>query len=157
MAGTYVPLVLLPRYTTISGPTTFTTIAMDVTDYEKAVVDFWRSAGSNLASLTINFEESMDQVTWTTCGGGIDYVDGGADNDRVEGGDGDDVLRGGTNDDVILGGGGIDQLFGDAGADRLFADSGSTKTISQSLVGQRLFGGDGIDYLYGYSFSSMWM
>jgi len=77
MAGTYVPLVLLPRYTTISGATTFTTIAMDVTDYEKAVVDFWRSAGSNLATLTINFEESMDQVTWTTCAGGA-FTDPGA-------------------------------------------------------------------------------
>lgn len=70
MAGTYVPLVLLPRYTTLSGATTFTTIAMDVTDYEKAVVDYWRSAGAQLVALTINFEESMDQVTWSTCAGG---------------------------------------------------------------------------------------
>jgi len=86
-------------------------------------------------------------------GTGIDYVDGGAGNDRVDGGDGDDVLRGGTNDDVILGGIGIDQLFGDDGSDRLFADGGSGTGVSQSLSSQRLFGGEGIDYLYGFSFS----
>ena len=77
MAGTYVPLVLIPRYTTLSGATTFTTIAMDVTDYEQAVVDFWRSAGSNLSTLTISFEESMDQVIWSVCAGGP-YTDPGA-------------------------------------------------------------------------------
>ncbi|MEQ1825056.1 MAG: SUMF1/EgtB/PvdO family nonheme iron enzyme, partial [Pirellula sp.] len=87
-------------------------------------------------------------------GGGIDYVDGGAGNDRVEGEDGDDVLRGGTNDDILLGGNGIDQMFGDAGADRLFADGGTGTGITQVLGNQRLFGGDGIDYLYGYSFST---
>jgi hypothetical protein len=75
--GPYVPLVLLPRYTTLSGNTTFTTIAMDVTDYEKAVVDFWRSAGAALIGLTIAFEESMDQVTWTPCAGGP-FTDPGA-------------------------------------------------------------------------------
>ena len=77
MAGTLVPLVLIPRYTTLSGATTFQTIAMDVTDYEKAIVDFWRSAGANLGSITPNFEESIDQVTWSTCGGGP-FADPGA-------------------------------------------------------------------------------
>ncbi|MFO0931211.1 MAG: hypothetical protein U1E39_00730 [Planctomycetota bacterium] len=72
MAGIYVPLVLLPRYTTLCGATStsFTTIAMDVSDYEKAVVSFWRAAGMNLTSLAITFEESMDQQNWSTCGGG---------------------------------------------------------------------------------------
>jgi hypothetical protein len=70
MAGTLVPLVLLPRYTTLSGPTTFQTIAMDVSDYEEALVDFWRSAGANLGTLGVAFEESTDQVTWSNCAGG---------------------------------------------------------------------------------------
>ncbi len=79
MAGLNVPLVLLPRYTTYSGQngTVFTTIGMDVTDYEKAVVSFWRSAGISLTSVSITFEESMDQILWSTCGGGP-FTDPGA-------------------------------------------------------------------------------
>jgi len=79
MAGIYVPLVLLPRYTTLCGAngTSFTTIAMDVSDYEQAVVSFWRAAGLNLTSLAITFQESMDQQNWSTCGGGA-FADPGA-------------------------------------------------------------------------------
>ena len=79
MAGTLVPLVLFPRYSTLSGPTTFQTVAMDVTEFEKAIVDLWRSAGASLATLVPNFEESTDQVTWTNCGGGP-FADPGANN-----------------------------------------------------------------------------
>lgn len=79
MAGVYVPLVLLPRFTTLAGGnnTSFTTIAMDVSEYEQAVVSFWRAAGLNLSSLAINFEESMDQQNWSTCGG-TPFTDPGA-------------------------------------------------------------------------------
>lgn len=70
MAGTYVPLVLIPRYTTYSGATTYTTIGMDVSEYSKAVVSFWRSSGNSLSSISITYEESMDQLTWSTCSGG---------------------------------------------------------------------------------------
>ena len=77
MAGTLVALVMIPRYTTLSGPTTFQTVAMDASDYEKAIVDLWRSAGANLGTFAVNFEESTDQNTWTTCAGGP-YTDPGA-------------------------------------------------------------------------------
>ena len=78
MAGLYVPLVLIPRYSTYSGASTqFATVGMDVSEYEKAVLSFWRSVGANLATFTINFEESMDQITWTTCAGGA-FTDPGA-------------------------------------------------------------------------------
>jgi hypothetical protein len=79
MAGLFVPLVLIPRYSTYSGAngTQFTTIGMDVTDYEKAVVSFWRTSGQALTSVTINFEESMDQLNWSTCSGGA-FTDPGA-------------------------------------------------------------------------------
>lgn len=79
MAGVYVPLVLVPRYTTYCGATgtSFTTIGMDVSEYEQAVVSFWRAAGLNLTGVTINFEESMDQQNWSTCGGGP-FVSSGA-------------------------------------------------------------------------------
>lgn len=79
MAGVYVPLVLVPRYTTYCGGTgtSFTTIGMDVSEFEQAVVSCWRAAGLNLTSVTYNFEESMDQQNWSTCGGGP-FTDPGA-------------------------------------------------------------------------------
>jgi hypothetical protein len=79
MAGLFVPLVLIPRYSTYCGAngTSFTTIGMDVSDYEKAVVSFWRSGGITLTGVTIAFEESMDQLNWTACGGGP-FTDPGA-------------------------------------------------------------------------------
>jgi hypothetical protein len=81
MAGTLVPLVLIPRYTSYAGDATaFTTIGMDVTEYEKAIVSFWRSNGANFGSIAITFEESMDQLNWTTCAGGP-FTDPGAGNE----------------------------------------------------------------------------
>lgn len=81
MAGELVPLVLLPRYTTYAGKVGsgdgdfFTTIAMDVTQYESAIVNFWRgniigTAGSPV--FIVKFEESTDQVSWTECAGSPD-------------------------------------------------------------------------------------
>lgn len=70
MPGTLVPLVLVPRFSSYAGATTYYTVAMDVSEYSKAILSFWRSAGANLSSLTITYEESTDQLTWTTCAGG---------------------------------------------------------------------------------------
>jgi hypothetical protein len=70
MAGLFVPLVLVPRYTTVLGNETFTTIGMDVSDYERAIVSYWRSTGVGAPAPTIFLEESMDQVTWSACAGG---------------------------------------------------------------------------------------
>lgn len=80
MAGELVPLVLLPRYTTYSGkpaagpngePVFFSTVAMDVTQYETAIVSVWRGKlnGATTPGVQLTFQESVDQVTWTTCGG----------------------------------------------------------------------------------------
>lgn len=81
MAGTFVPLVLIPRYTTLAGATTYTTVGMDVSDYEKAVVSYWRSAGVNLLGApTVLFQESTDQLNWTTCAGGP-FTDPGANSE----------------------------------------------------------------------------
>jgi hypothetical protein len=70
MAGELVPLVLIPRYTTYAGATSFETIGMDITEYEQAILSFWRGAGVGMTSVTITCEESIDQLNWTTCGGG---------------------------------------------------------------------------------------
>lgn len=76
--GELVPLVLLPRYTTYAGLTTtgtgphyFSTIAMDVTEYQNAIVNMWRGKliGTATVAPAFTLEESTDQVTWTTCGG----------------------------------------------------------------------------------------
>ncbi|MEX0330765.1 MAG: LEPR-XLL domain-containing protein, partial [Puniceicoccaceae bacterium] len=81
-------------------------------------------------------------------GPGNDYVDGGSGNDEVFGGPGDDVIRGGANSDVLHGDEGIDHVYGDTGADFLYGDAGDE---SGSTLGQRLFGGGGIDSLYAWS------
>ena len=61
MAGNLASVVVYPRFTTLSGATTFPTVAMEVTDYEKALLDCWRSAGANAPGFAITFEESNDQ------------------------------------------------------------------------------------------------
>ncbi len=103
-------------------------------------------------------------IDWIFGGGGddtlrgdedSDYLDGGAGDDEVAGGPGDDVLRGGSNRDILHGNDGIDQLYGDSGTDYLYGDAGRNANLgaSQTLVGQRLWGGDDIDYLYAYASS----
>ena len=69
MAGELVPLVLIPRYTTLAGDSTFTTVAIDVTAFEKAIANTWRGKAS-AAGFSIKFEESTDQESWTTCTNG---------------------------------------------------------------------------------------
>lgn len=76
-----------------------------------------------------------------------DYLLGGADSDVLLGGDNDDILRGDFNlDGSFTGTAGKDQLYGGAGSDRLFGDGDA-----QSLAGERMWGGDGVDFLYGYA------
>jgi hypothetical protein len=70
MAGELVPLVLIPRYTTFTGAHAFTTIAMEVTDYQKAIVNVWRGTLTGGGAYAISFEESTDQVRWTVCTSG---------------------------------------------------------------------------------------
>ncbi|WP_291986182.1 PA14 domain-containing protein [Luteitalea sp.] len=79
---------------------------------------------------------------------GRDYIDGGTGQDEVRGGSDDDVVRGGANDDVVHGDAGIDQIYGDGGSDYLFGGAGGPGGVQ---LGQRLFGGDGIDFLYAYA------
>jgi hypothetical protein len=71
MAGELVPLVLIPRYTSFIGAATFTTVGMDVSEFQKAHANTWRGpmTGSS-PTYAISFEESTDQDNWTTCSGG---------------------------------------------------------------------------------------
>ncbi len=76
-AGELVPLVLLARYTTYAGTGDFLTIAMDVTEYETAIVNVWRGklVGST-PTIAFLFQESSDQVNWSTCTGGTSFDPG---------------------------------------------------------------------------------
>ena len=69
MAGELVPLVLVPRYTTYAGATSFTTIGMEVTDYEKALVNVWRGPLAGGGTFSVTFQESTDGTSWSTCSG----------------------------------------------------------------------------------------
>ena len=105
-------------------------------------------------------------------GGDGDYLDGGSERDEVFGEGGDDIVRGGKNDDVVhgdykyavgssplIGDEGTDQVYGDGGSDFLFGDFAPAIAVGATLPdgrvprgnGQRLFGGDGIDFLYAYA------
>jgi len=71
MAGELTPLVMIPRYSTYVGAHTFTSIALDVTSYSKAYVSVWRGAMTGTGpTFAVSFEESTDQVVWTTCTNG---------------------------------------------------------------------------------------
>ena len=76
------PLVLLPRHTTYSGATTFTSIGMDVSQFTKAVLNVWRSTGTGTFCLTL--QESEDHETWTTCDGTEPDFDPGPTEELIE-------------------------------------------------------------------------
>jgi len=80
MAGEYVPLVLIPRFSAFTGATTFTTIAMDVSNYSNAIVNIWRGPLDG-TSVNVGFtlQESTDQYTWSDCAGTSWPVDPTAD------------------------------------------------------------------------------
>jgi hypothetical protein len=68
--GEQVQLVLLPRFSTYVGASTFYTIGMDVTEYQTASVNVWRGKlMGTTPTVAFTFQESTDQVNWTTCAG----------------------------------------------------------------------------------------
>lgn len=70
MAGELVPLVLLPRYSSYVGQSTFTTIGMEVSEYSSAIVNVWRGKLTGTSpTFGVTFQESIDQTNWTTCMG----------------------------------------------------------------------------------------
>lgn len=80
MAGELVPLVVIPRYSTLVGTTSFTTVGMEVSDYSKAIVNVWRGDLTGTSpGFGITFQESTDQQTWSTCTGTTAGADPGLD------------------------------------------------------------------------------
>jgi hypothetical protein len=84
MAGEFVPLVLLPRYSTYAGASTFTTIGMEVSEYSSASVNVWRGKLlGTTPTFGVTFEESIDQLTWSTCTGTSAGVDPGEETEAL--------------------------------------------------------------------------
>jgi hypothetical protein len=79
MAGELVPVVLLPRFTTLVGPTTFETFPLDVRAYVMAELSLWRAPllGAPFTTITFEMLESVDRVQWSSCPG-PSHVDPGA-------------------------------------------------------------------------------
>jgi hypothetical protein len=70
MSGRNVPVVLLPRYTSLIGGGSYPQLAIPCSAYEKLAVTFWMGVGVGPPGLTLAWRESNDLVTWTQCGGG---------------------------------------------------------------------------------------
>ena len=78
MAGELVPLVMLPRFTTLHGATDFTTIGMEVADYSSAILNVFRGpVGGTSGTFAITCQESTDQQTWPNCSGATASYDPG--------------------------------------------------------------------------------
>lgn len=60
MSAVDASIVLLPRFTTLVGPGTFTTLPLDVSRYGGAQFQIWSVQG-----MTIRFTESLDTENWT--------------------------------------------------------------------------------------------
>lgn len=79
MIGKAVPLVLIPRYTTYVGESTFTTAPLRVSDYAMAYFTFWRGplTGSGLGgTFKADFQLSHDGEVWVDAITQITSVDG---------------------------------------------------------------------------------
>src|SRR3989338_2785435 len=69
MAGGLTPLVMVPRHSTFAGSSSVTTIAMDVTDYQTAILNVWRGKLIAGTTIAVTAQESTDQETWSVCSG----------------------------------------------------------------------------------------
>jgi len=86
MAGEYVPLVMIPRFTTLAGTPTggFATIGLDVTAYANATLNTYMGPLMGTTGTTkIFFEESTDQTSWKVCSGGDVAGDNLTENDET--------------------------------------------------------------------------
>lgn len=66
MKGELVPLLMLPRFTSYVGPATYSTNPLDVSEYARANLEFWRGelAGSQVSptpsTFTAHFEGASE-------------------------------------------------------------------------------------------------
>lgn len=71
MSVEQVPLVLLPRFTTLVGGGAFSTTGIDATLFSTAHVHVYRGPLLGAGAFEIHFEESMDRARWAPCQGDL--------------------------------------------------------------------------------------
>ncbi|MCI0632542.1 MAG: hypothetical protein L0206_01270 [Actinobacteria bacterium] len=75
MAAPPVPLLLVPRFTTYVRDGDFPSIGLDVSPFASAVVHVWRGKLIGTSpGVTVRFEESMEQDSWSACAGGSSFA-----------------------------------------------------------------------------------
>lgn len=73
MSGIYIPLVMIPRFTSYVGDGDYRSVLLDVSEYAAFVLSVWRGplvkgVGTG-AGLSLTFEDSDDAEVWTTVSG----------------------------------------------------------------------------------------
>lgn len=58
-------VVLIPRYTTFAGDTTFHTLPIDVVEYDGAELTAWRGGMPSGCTCEVSVEGSVDGEEWT--------------------------------------------------------------------------------------------
>jgi hypothetical protein len=68
MNGEILPLVMLPRYTSFVGATSFKTAPLESSAFANATLTLWRGklVGTGTPTFTAFFETSNDTVTWSS-------------------------------------------------------------------------------------------
>ena len=124
------------------------------------------SVFAGLGDDRIDIDSDVPFRFFIKCGGGDDYVEGGAHNDTVYGGDGRGFLAPYLGDDLLIGGDGLDLLSGASGDDTIFGGDGNDgitggfgrdyikagagdDRISGNHGDDSIFGGDGNDVIWG--------
>jgi hypothetical protein len=69
-------IVLLPRYTTLCGATTFTTLPLDVSRFGSVQFQLWRGPQSS-GTFKAHIEESLDAEKWAPGAGAPVGIDPG--------------------------------------------------------------------------------
>ncbi|MCE9635091.1 MAG: hypothetical protein K8T90_05230 [Planctomycetes bacterium] len=65
MQGELVPVVMFPRFTTLIGEADYETAALDVTDFDRAVLSFEQGVTfPGGGTMTVYFEDSHDGDRW---------------------------------------------------------------------------------------------
>jgi Ca2+-binding RTX toxin-like protein len=136
--------------------------------------DTWGNTDILISIERVDGSAQDDQITGSDLGG--DFLFGGAGNDLISGGGGNDSLVGDAGDDTLRGGAGIDQVnyvmetgprgvrvdlatgvaidsFGDtdvlSSIEYVLGGAGNDTLLGSSADNERLYGGDGDDFLDG--------
>lgn len=77
MAGERIPIVIIPRFTTFAGASTFFSYALEVSEYSELQLTLWRAplVGSG-AVFQLSTQQSLNRSDWQSCPGSQDVDPG---------------------------------------------------------------------------------